>query len=189
MMASTGPDYTVTAEKGGYRLQGVVVQNPDGIHNKVFINSHSSGGETTMEGKVKIQVPENHASKGIYYDIIKNDGESEPKDLIRLLSVKELFKLALPKMPAPYISRLVFDLFVTYPYSHPAITTASASTASGPRRSARPRFTAVRTLTSLTPSSSLSVPFASVHSRKRSSLRSRSVPFEATSAPLGLVDL
>jgi len=41
------------------------------------------------------------------WTIIKNDGR--PESLIKLVALKSLFSKQLPKMPKPYIARLVFD--------------------------------------------------------------------------------
>lgn len=71
------------------------------------INGEKSEEATTTTTESPSPKPKVNAYDNLKYCVVENDGK--PDSCVKLIGLKSLFAKQLPKMPRPYIARLVFD--------------------------------------------------------------------------------
>jgi len=70
-------------------------------------SSSSDANKTEKGDEAKTKNKNSNPYDNLKYIMVRNDGQ--PESLIKLVALKSLFSRQLPKMPRPYIARLVFD--------------------------------------------------------------------------------
>lgn len=104
-------------ENGDEKAEPKFVELKKEDEEKVTVDEPKQGGKKAEkdsnheEPKKTDQVKDEKEDKNHYeslrYCIVKNDGK--PDSCVKLIGLKQLFSKQLPKMPRPYIARLVFD--------------------------------------------------------------------------------
>jgi len=99
------------------KRKGDHLSNGAGVLKKAAQNNRGTGSNepnknrtaTATDRKQSGTIPmeENNPYSNLHYCIVQNDGK--PDSCVKLIGLKSLFSKQLPKMPRPYIARLVFD--------------------------------------------------------------------------------